>query len=435
MPGTGTAGGGSTAPQSTGQSAPQAQGQAPGLPQGQTQGQPQGEQPKQRRLSDFEQRTRKPITDKPVQPKQEVSPFVDPQAKPQVDPTKADPTKVEAQDPTKAEGQEGQDPNEVSPFLDEQPDQMTEAEMAAAFREMQEAGLLQVDKFGDLKVEVTDKYGAEQVSLKDLRDGYLRQRDYTNKTKELAKHRETFVQEATKFQEHMKGLGTDHTKFVDSMELNFGYDHLLKAATLIAERHQQTQIQAIGAGKAAREMARMQLGLAENSRDPRLDQAEQQAAEQMVKNLNEQRKIQLEAAHREREQTNWQKQQEQLKKQEVIKAQGLKWTQQLELVQGAALKSVGLNGEHPEVPKMYRACVAEILRDTDAEDITYDLAKRAAQLLAERTREWRNQWNPGKPSGQPMQAGRTTGASGAPRQAQGTQQKRLSEYKGGKFLY
>lgn len=387
----------------------------------------QTQQPvKQQSLSDFSQRKRTPIQENPApQPEAKtVSPFLD--QKPQAKPTQE--VKPASQE-TQPQGTETQEP---SPFLEEQAPTMSDQEMIAAFRELQESGVLPLDRFGDLKIEVTDPYGSEMLTINQLKEGNLRQRDYTNKTMELAKHRDTFVQEATKFQDHMKSLAEDPVKFGDSMELNFGYEHMLKFATHFAQQHQQAMIQAIGAGKAAREMARMQLGLAENSRDHRLDQAEQQAHDQMVQTIQAQRKATLEAGHRTREQEKWEAQQAAQKQEAESKAQYEKWSKQYDAVAGHALKSVGLNIENPEVASMFRKCVAEVLNHTGAPDITLELAKKAAVHLQERTREWRAQWMP--KSQQPVTGSRQAGSGGAPRQ-QTVKQQRLSEYQNSKFKF
>jgi len=167
------------------------------------------------------------------------------------------------QDPANDQGAEEQ--QEAAPGT------LSDAEIIAKFREWEQSDLAPEEIFADklhpVKVRGQERY----VDYNELRQGYMRQADYTQRGQEL-KQKETQVEGYRKsIEEHFSSV-KDPEQFLEIYERNGYSDVLEKVAERIQSRNAEHRSLVIAAGRAAAErlgfsVQDIKAGHADNHRD------------------------------------------------------------------------------------------------------------------------------------------------------------------------
>lgn len=188
-----------------------------------------------------------------------------PQAQEQADPSAQDAAEQPSLAAPESESAEAPEQQEV------QPGQLTDAEIVAKYREWEQSDLAPEEIFADklhpVKVRGQERY----VDYDELRSGYMRQADYTERGNELRKKESQVEGYRKSIDEHFATV-KDPNQFLEIYERN-GYGEVLeKVAESISQRRAEHKSLVVAAGRAMAERLgftsdEIRAGKADNHRD------------------------------------------------------------------------------------------------------------------------------------------------------------------------
>lgn len=291
---------------------------------------------------------------------------------------------------------------------------------------------LDMEAFGSKLVELKTKDGVAYKTVDELRDGNMRQIDYSRSMQEVKLKDQQVTEAIGQFNGFLESVKTDPAQFLEAFERNFGSDYMMKVAVLMAEREQQDLRYVRGVATAAAQEHMERYGLPEN--DPRVVQASQQASEQMRQRIAADRKSQMERDSIERQRQQFEADQKKVESEKLQQGLMERYQRQVAQLAPTALKALGLNWDHKDVKLGYWGCLKQVLSNSGSNDITRQVAVDAATLLSEAMADQRAQYRVPQAStgqGTPALPSRQAGAGGGVRGQQPTQQSRvrLSEWR------
>lgn len=266
------------------------------------------------------------------------------QAKQTEQPAEAQPETAEAAPAAEEEGQEA-----LSALSDQ--------EILAKYREWEQSDLFPDEMLGKMH-EVKVRGQTRYVDTNELRQGYMRHSDYTQRGNELRAKEQRFSEQESFYKQHFEAI-RDPGQMLEIYERNGYGDQLEKVAEMIAERRVEHRSLVRAAGHAAALKAgftneQIALGQADNHR---VVVEAMQRADARLK-ATRQTEIQNRKLQAENERTRAQQQQAQ-HAQEVSKHQET-YARQLAQLMPGALKSIGLQPS-PQNDAALKRCIGEVI--------------------------------------------------------------------------
>lgn len=318
---------------------------------------------------------------------------------------------------------------EDNPFLDEEATTPAEEEVLKLYSEWKAAPNLDMKEFGSKLVELKTKDGIEYKTVSELRDGNMRLSDYSRSMQQVQQKEQQVAAAAQEWQGFFEEVKSDPNKFVDSFERNFGSDYMMEVALVLARREQQ-DLRIIHGSAWAAKTELMEQGYQET--DPRVQQAMKEAAESAKQRLIADRQGTLARNKIEHDRQKLEKQQQEAETNKQVEELSKRYSNQIAQLAPKRLQALGLNWDHPKVRTGYLEAIKEVMRLSNSNDITPQLATDAATLLAEQMSEYRAKFKPQQTAsgyGAPASPSRQAGAGGASQRASQPQRQRLSDWK------
>lgn len=281
---------------------------------------------------------------------------------------------------------------------------------------------LDMETFGEKLVELKGKNGVEYLSVNELRQNGMRLKDYSRAMNEYKAKDEQLNAAAKQWKEHLQEVATNPELFLQVYEEQFGTEHIMKVAGLLAQREQQDARIIRGAAIAAATEVMEQYGI-QDINDPRIQPIVQQAAQEARQRIANERKLMLDQSKVTRQSERMKKEREAAQREQQLAEQSKKIEAQIQTLGQAALKTVKLNWAHPTVRNGYLEALKSVMQQTGEKVINKQVCIDAAHLLRDHLRSTST---PGTASntGTPISPTRQAGAGGGARNSRGGQQQR-----------
>lgn len=280
------------------------------------------------------------------------------------------------QDPQSLAGEGG----EAAP-AEGAPAKLTDAEIVARYREMEESSFFPEDLAGKMH-EVKVRGQVRYVDTNELRQGYMRHGDYIQRGKEISAKESEVKQYRETMDQHFEAIKNDE-QFLDIYERNGYADTLEKVADrVIARRRDQNMIVKSAGLAAAQRLGFTAQQIADGAADNHREVVE--AMRKTHEQLKRSRQLEIDNKRLEHENTSTKKSAAEKAKAEQLATFRDAHTRQLEQLRPVALRAHGIE-DSPKNRAVFMRHLADVVNDkgVPSEGFTSGIVMSAAQAMRE----------------------------------------------------